>query len=104
MLAVSLTDQNAPDTPIFALRSSDSIDRYQPGTLQPGRYDFVVSEAAISTLPGGLATGRDDFRLEFSDAPLAPTPEPASVLLLGTGVAALTPRRARARTQAGPRH
>jgi hypothetical protein len=99
----SLTDHDAPDAPIFALRSSDSIDRFQPGTLQPGRYDFLVSEAAISTLPGGLATGSDDFRLEFSDVPPAPTPEPASLLLVGSGVAALTARRARARTRSGPR-
>jgi hypothetical protein len=60
----SITDDRAPDAPIFALRGSDSINRYQPGTLQPGRYDFLVSMAAISTLPGGVATGFGDFRLE----------------------------------------
>ncbi len=99
----SLIDHAAPDAPIFALRSTDAINRYQPGTLQPGRYDFLISEAAISTLPGGLATGFDDFRLEFSDVAPIPTPEPASLLLVGTGVAALTARRARARTRSALR-
>jgi len=99
----SLIDRDAPDAPIFSLRSTDAINRYQPGTLQPGRYDFLVSEAAISTLPGGFATGFDDFRLEFSDVPPLPTPEPASLLLVGSGVAALIRRRARARTSSGPR-
>jgi hypothetical protein len=98
----SLTGHDAPDAPIFALRSSDSFDRFLPGTLQPGRYDFLVSEAAISTLPGGLAVGSDDFRLEFSDVPPVPTPEPASLLLVGSGVAALVARRHRTRTPSGP--
>jgi hypothetical protein len=92
----SLTNHDAPDNPIFDFRGTDAFDRYQPGILQPGRYDFLISEAAISTLPGGLATGFDDFRLEFSDVAPAPTPEPASLLLLGTGMAALFARRSRA--------
>ncbi|HEY2434675.1 MAG TPA: PEP-CTERM sorting domain-containing protein [Vicinamibacterales bacterium] len=97
----SITDDNAPDTPIFSLRDSDSIDRYQPGTLQPGRYDFLISMAAISTLPGGAANGVEDFRLEFSDVPPALTPEPASLLLLGSGAAFLFARRRTAATQSG---
>jgi hypothetical protein len=88
----SLTDNNAPNTPIFAFRETDSIDRYQPGTLQPGRYDFLISAAAISTLPGGNASATEDFRLEFSDVP-SPVPEPASLLLLGSGVGLLFARR-----------
>jgi PEP-CTERM motif len=89
----SITDDSVPDAPIFSLRGSDSINRYQPGTLQPGRYDFLLSIAAISTRPGGLATGFGDWRLEFSDVPPAPTPEPASLLLLGSGAAVLVARR-----------
>ena len=87
----------APDSdmPIFALRRSDSIDRYVPGTLQPGRYDFLVSAAAISTQPGGYASGVEDFRLEFSDVPPTPTPEPGSLLLLASGAGLLLTRRRR---------
>ena len=96
---VSLTDHDALDTPIFHLRETDSIDRYQPGTLQPGRYDFLISVAAISTLQGGNASGTENFRLEFSDVPLSPTPEPASLLLLGSGAGLLFARR---RTAARP--
>lgn len=88
-----------PRCPDFALRGSDSINRDHPGTLQPGRYDFLVSLAAISTLPGGVATGFEDFRLEFSDGPPTPTPEPASLPLLGRGAAILFARR---RTAAKP--
>lgn len=92
-----LTDHDAPDLPLFDLRGSDALNRYHPGTLQPGRYDFLVSIAAISTLPGGLATGFSDFRLEFSDVPPTPTPEPASLVLFGSGAAVLFARRRAAR-------
>ena len=91
---MSITDHTAPDTPLFSLRGSDSIYVYQPGTLLPGRYDFLVSLSAISTLPNGVATGSDNFRLEFSDAPMV-TPEPASLLLFGSGAALLFVRRRR---------
>jgi hypothetical protein len=97
----SLTGDSAPDSPIFALRESDSINWYQPGTLQPGRYDFLISAAAISTLPGGSASGTEDFRLEFSDVPPSPTPEPASLLLLGSGAGLLFALR---RTRPGRLH
>jgi PEP-CTERM motif len=96
---LSITDDSAPDVPIFALRGDDAINRFEPGTLQPGRYSFLISMAAISTLPGGVATGFGDFRLELSDVPPAPTPEPASLLLLGSGAAVLFARR---RTAAKP--
>jgi hypothetical protein len=93
----SLRGHDAPEDPIFAFRTDDSVNHYQPGTLQPGRYDFMLSQAAISTLPGGRATGFDDFRFEFSDVPPLPTPEPASLVLVGSGVVALIARRSRRR-------
>jgi hypothetical protein len=75
------------------------------GIMQPGHYTFETS-VGLSALMGGYPNWRPasgfiadgsslDFTFDFTPLDAAPTPEPASMLLLCTGLAAVAARRRR---------
>ena len=64
--------------------------------LAPGRYGMRVQTSGVNSATAfGPARVDHSFRIAFADSPVAATPEPASLLLLGTGVAALFTRYSR---------
>jgi hypothetical protein len=75
----------------FDFSSTSSRRVLATGRLNPGRYGFFTSAVSDSF---GIGIGRTDtafnFSLTFSDpSSVGATPEPASMLLLGTGVLGL---------------
>ena len=64
------------------------------GTLRPGNYRIVVGQHLYAEVarPGSSATSQGEFSFDFD---LTPVPEPASILLLGSGLMGLLGLRRR---------
>jgi PEP-CTERM motif-containing protein len=78
------------------LRGNDTRAVSTSGLLLPGRYFMqVLTLGANSSTDFRPARVDHSFRVAFADPQVTPTPEPASLLLLGTGVAALFARHSR---------
>jgi hypothetical protein len=86
----------------FHLVGTDSRRLLETGLLMPGRYGFFFSTASDALAIGTGRTSADfNFSLQFFDPSAAsPTPEPASMLLLGSGLVGLVTQRRRQKRSA----
>jgi hypothetical protein len=92
--AVELTYYPGPTAnPVFTVGGTDTRDLWSTGLLQPGRYGLFLQTVsdAFGTGAGGTSA-HFSFSLTLADPQLAPTPEPGSMLLLGSGLLGLLAR------------
>ncbi len=73
------------------------------GTLNPGTYQFSIGAfsnafAIGTTTASDFELSESQFDAAFTLAPLTPTPEPATSVLLATGIIALMPTRRQRKT------
>lgn len=81
-------------TTAFRFAGGDTGRVSTSGALVPGRYSFFVNSASSSFAIGDRNTTADfDFTLQVGEPVAAPTPEPATVVLLMTGVAGVVARQ-----------
>ena len=82
----------------LTLNQGAAVDYTNAGRLEPGQYFFGVNAVTAGFSPNrsGDPNAFFNFRMNFAPAESAPTPEPASVLLIGSGLAGIFLRRARA--------
>jgi hypothetical protein len=91
--------------PLFGFRrQSDALTRSFTGLLSPGRYLLDISATANGFGTRGTpAASNFAFTLDFTPAGSnggpSPTPEPTSLLLLGTGIASVFGYRRRPRNR-----
>ena len=80
-------------TSIFAIPAQSAADVRYAGLLPPGQYQFLVGLTSLA----GRPQGSFQVSLQLTEPNVAPTPEPATLLLLGSGGALLMTRARRRR-------
>jgi hypothetical protein len=95
--ATQLTPFGGFSTPMFNDSGNDPVAaRMYRGTLLPGEYSFLVDASGVGDYRhqgrAGEAHGAFNFTFDLTPVkqdPPSPTPEPSSLLLLGTGAVAI---------------